>query len=139
MSNEFTSRGFFPVFTSVFNDFERVINESMRTAKTSYPTNIIDLDGKGFRLEVALAGFSKNEIDVEVKDRVLTIRATPAEKQDVVYLRQGISYKNMETTFQLSDKIDISKISVKFVNGLLMVDVPLREDEQTNTRKIKIS
>ena len=65
--NDFINRGFFPVFTNVFRDVERIANESMRTVKTNYPMNIIDLNGRGFELQIALAGFSKENIQVEVK------------------------------------------------------------------------
>lgn len=137
--NDFINRGFFPVFTSVFRDVERVANESMRTVKTNYPMNIIDLNGNGFELQIALAGFSKGNIQVEVKDKILNIKVEPpVTDSETVYLRQGISYRNMETSFQLSDKIDVSKISVKFVDGLLKINVPLKEDAETKTRKIKV-
>lgn len=137
--NDFVTTGYFPVLTTIFNDVERTINETMRTVKTGYPMNIIDLEGNGFELEVALAGFTKDDIQVEVKDSILTIKVEARETKDKVYLRQGISNKGMETSFKLSEKIDVSKITVKFENGLLVVNVPLKKDSETNTRKIKIS
>ena len=101
--------------------------------------NIIDLNGNGFELQIALAGFSKENIQVEVKDKILNIKVEPPVlDSETVYLRQGISYRNMETSFQLNDKIDVSKISVKFVDGLLIINVPLKEDAETKTRKIKV-
>lgn len=136
---DFITRGYFPVLTSIFDDAERVLNESMRTVKMNYPMNIVDLDGKGFELEIALAGFSKDGIQVEVKDSVLNIKVTAPVTKERSYLRKGISYRDMETSFKLSERIDISNITVKFVDGLLIINVPIKKDSETNTRKIEIN
>lgn len=135
---DFITRGYFPILTSIFDDTAKVLNESMRTVKTNYPMNIVDLDGKGFELEIALAGFPKESIQVEVKDSILYVKVSAPITEERSYLRKGISYRDMESSFKLSERIDVSNITVKFVDGLLIINVPIKKDSETNTRKIEI-
>ena len=68
--------GFFPITTTVFKNVERVLNDSLKTENTQYPTNIIDLFHKGYKIEIALAGFSKEDISVEVNGNKLDVNVS---------------------------------------------------------------
>ena len=137
--------GFFPVTTTVFKNVERVINDSLKTEKTQYPTNIIDLYAKGYKIEIALAGFSKEDISVEVNGSRLDVNVyVPSrlvvneDNGDVCYIKHGISYREMSQSFNISEKIDVSNISVQFVDGLLTINLPIKHATEINNRKIEI-
>lgn len=142
MNDFFISRGFFPIISSVFNDVEKVVYDSFKSAKTSYPMNIIDLGEEGFKIEIALAGFSKEDISVDINENVLNINVSVPERlkqvSDEFYIRRGISHREMNQSFQIGEKIDISGVSVCFVDGLLTVNLPLKKVIETNNRKIDI-
>lgn len=141
------TRGFFPVFSSTFEELERFFDDSIKNFKTQYPMNVIKCAESGYRIEAALAGFSKEDISVEVNKNVLNIRASIPDRvikdydetSTNTYIRRGISYRDMNQRFQIGENIDIENITVEFVNGLLSVNLPLKKDTETLNRKIEIS
>ena len=141
------TRGFFPVFSRTFEELERFYDDSIKNFKTQYPMNIIKCVEDGYRIEVALAGFSKEDISVEVNKNVLNIDASVPnrvvrdydETSANTYIRRGISYREMSQSFQIGESIDVENITVEFVNGLLSVNLPLKKDTETLNRKIEIS
>ena len=137
--------GFFPVTTTVFKNVEKVINDSLKTEKTQYPTNIIDLYEKGYKIEIALAGFSKEDISVEVNGSRLDVNVyVPSrlvvneDNENACYIKHGISYREMSQSFNIGEKIDVSNISVQFVDGLLTINLPIKRAKEINNRKIEI-
>jgi HSP20 family molecular chaperone IbpA len=137
--------GFFPVSTAIFEDVERILNNSLKTVKTQYPTNIIDLFHKGYKIEIALAGFSKEDISVEVNGNKLDVNVSVPSRLivneddgDACYIKHGISYREMSQSFNIGEKIDVSNISVEFVDGLLTINLPIKRETEINNRKIEI-
>ena len=102
---------------------------------SAYPMNVVSIkkDGKTVakRLEYALAGFAKNEINVSLKNGVLTIEAehnqNDSENETSEY--NGISYKKMTVSYSLMDNADEDGITSKFENGLLSVTIPFKKEE----------
>jgi len=101
-----------------------------------YPYNIkLVKNEKGeeqqYEIEVALAGVGKNNIDIKVKDTLLSIEVkndgSDAEKNS--YLRRGISQRKGKLTFSLSEKVQKKKIASSYIDGLLKVVVPLAKPE----------
>lgn len=141
------TRGFYPVFSSTLEELERFFDDSIKNFKTQYPMNVIKCAESGYRIDVALAGFSKEDISIEVNKNVLNISASIPnrvikdydETSANTYIRRGISYREMNQSFQIGENIDVSNITVDFVNGLLSVNLPLRKEFETLNRKIEIS
>lgn len=126
------------------NWFEQVVNEinsaQIYNTDSSYPYNIIltkdDTDApKEYTIEMALAGISRDNISVKVREGVLIINVHKPE-EDVdnkkQYLRQGISQKKSSTKFTLSKDVDGRGITSTFVDGLLRVVVPCVQPETQN-------
>lgn len=126
------------------NWFEQVVSElnsaQIYNTDSSYPYNIIltkdDSDTpKEYTIEMALAGISKENISVKVREGVLIINVQkPEEEVDgkKQYLRQGISQKKSSTKFTLSKDVDGRNITSTFVDGLLRVVVPCVQPETQN-------
>ena len=99
--------------------FQRL--ESIATAGSNYPPyNVINGPDGRTSLEIALAGFSAGDIEVETERNVLTVsaRKSPEEKERD-YTHRGISYKTFSRNWQMSDDVEIEDVS--YVDGLLTI------------------
>lgn len=101
--------------------FDRL--EAMSGHNTSYPPyNLIKHDGSNYEIEIALAGFKANEIEVSTEQNILKV-ASKIEKRDSErnYLHKGLSKRAFSNTWQLSD--DVKVVGVDFVDGLLSISL----------------
>jgi len=117
--------------------FDETFNrlEALAGAGKSYPPyNVVHgSDGRTI-LEVALAGFSREDIGVETERNVLTIsaRKSPEEKERD-YAHRGISYKTFSKNWQLADDVEVE--DVDFVDGLLTVILKKELPERQRRKK----
>jgi len=110
-------------------------------ALAEFNTDIID-DGKNYVLEADLPGFSKGDINVDVKGDVLTISAerhTETERRDknsksVCCERSYGSYRRQ---FDISG-VDADKISAKYTDGVLKLTMPKKEEQSPDSRRLSI-
>jgi molecular chaperone IbpA len=123
--------------------FDRMFDELNRTFANSRtdnypPHNVVKLDDTHYVIEVAVAGFAETEIDVELKENVLTVRGeqTKTEKE-VEYLHKGISARNFTRTFTLADNMKVCGATVK--NGILAVALEQIVPEEQKPKKIQIT
>lgn len=105
-----------------FNEtFNRL--EALAGGGTNYPPyNIVNGSDGRTTLEVALAGFSREDIEVETERNVLTVSAkkAPADKERN-YEHKGISYRTFSRNWQMGDDVEVE--SVDFVDGLLTISL----------------
>ena len=107
--------------------------------QTSYPPyNIETLAEDKYRISMAVAGFSQEEISIEVKESSLTINGHKPEKEegDRKFLHKGISERNFERRFQLGDHVKV--LTADMENGLLHVELERVIPEAKKARKIEI-
>jgi molecular chaperone IbpA len=109
-------------------------------ATPSYPPYNIERTGENaYRISVAVAGFTDDDLFIEVKESVLTIRgekkASEERKGDVLY--QGIAARSFERRFQLADGVQV--IGAALENGLLHVDFVREIPEAKKPRRIEIA
>ena len=118
--------------------FDRLFDELGRTfanskAENYPPYNIIKVDEHNWAIQVAVAGFGEDELDVEFKDNILTITGEKQEKDEQEYLHRGISARTFTRTFTLNDNVKIQGATV--VNGILAVSLEhIVPDEQKPTK-----
>ena len=109
--------------------------EALAGAGKSYPPyNVVHgHDGRTI-LEVALAGFSEKDIEVETERNVLTVsaRKSPEEKERD-YAHRGISYKTFSKNWQMADDVEVE--SVEFIDGLLTVTLKKELPEKQKRKK----
>ena len=89
------------------------------TATNYPPYNIIVRDGETFDLEIALAGWSREDIEVATERNVLTVSARRSGTDDREYAHKGISQRSFAKNWQLADDAVVD--SVKYENGLLTI------------------
>lgn len=104
----------------------------------SYPPYNIELTGEDqYRITMAVAGFDRSELNIEVNQNNLTISANKEpEKEERQYLHQGIAARNFERRFQLADHVEVKNAT--FENGLLHIDLKREIPEAMKPRTIEI-
>jgi len=108
------------------------------TSAPSYPPyNIELLSENAYRITMAIAGFSQDDINIEIKEQSLTITGNKIEDKSAEYLHQGIAARNFERVFKLADHVEVSGASL--TNGLLHVDLKRELPEAMKPRSIKIT
>ncbi|MBR0686049.1 Hsp20 family protein [Bradyrhizobium manausense] len=114
-----------------------VLDEVQRTADESYPPyNIERLDENRFRISVALAGFTQDEIALTVEQNVLTLEGRKAEKEAKNFLHRGISARSFRRLFTLADHVEVD--SARFEQGLVIIDLLREIPEAMKPRRIPI-
>jgi len=117
-----------------FNEtFNRL--EALAGGGTNYPPyNIVNGPDGRTTLEVALAGFSREDIEVETERNVLTVsaRKTPADKERK-YEHKGISYRTFSRNWQMGDDVEVE--SVDFSDGLLIISLRKELPEKQKRKK----
>ena len=118
--------------------FDRLFDENVVT--TNYPPyNIVKTSDEKYAIEIAIAGFSKDDIEIETKENTLVIKTSDKEeedKNDVEYLHKGISARAFKRSFSLADDVVVK--GATFENGLLIVDLERIIPEEKKPRKISI-
>lgn len=118
-----------------------LINAAARadSAAPSYPPfNIEEVGENAYRIELAVAGFSDEELEIEVKDSTLTISGRKLDTDEGrAFLHRGIAQRAFERRFQLADHVIVEGAALK--NGLLVVDLKRELPERLKPRKIEIA
>jgi molecular chaperone IbpA len=110
------------------------------SAQTYPPYNIERTGEDSYRVSLAVAGFSEDEIDIESHRNVLTVKgehkdSANGEGSEVIY--RGIAARSFERRFQLADHVEVTGAVLK--NGLLHVDLKRNVPEELKPRKIAVS
>lgn len=122
-------------FDRVFDRLVDYTNNNM--ASTGFPPyNIKKVGDYGYEIELALAGFGKEDIEVEVANGVLTIRSVKDNSDEPEVLHRGISYRKFNRKYTLAD--DIIVTGAKLENGLLLVQLEQVVPEEKKARLIDI-
>ncbi len=132
---------FAPFYRSAIG-FDRLFQALDRSvgfdSESTYPPYNIERTGENaYRITLAVAGFSQDELKIEVKEQTLSITGEKtAETADKTYLHRGIAARAFERRFQLADHVDAT--GAKFENGLLHVDLVRNVPESKKPRTISI-
>ena len=118
-------------FDTVFDRLSQNIDNS------SYPPyNIRKVGEFDYTIELALAGFSKKDIEVKVVEGVITIKSIKENSEDDETLYLGISYRKFTKKFSLADDMEVK--GAKLDNGLLSIDLERIVPEEKKPRTIDI-
>ena len=113
----------FTPFTVGFDDlFDRLFDMEVNTSSGYPPYNIIKADDYNYHIEIAVAGFNKDQIEVELSDGVLTVRSKikdPKANESQNIIHQGISQRNFVRKFTLSDEIRVKSADLN--DGMLKI------------------
>ena len=137
-----------------FDDVERLLERLAKAPGDSYPPYNIervaikavglangkpadkpDLRSEILRITVAVAGFTRGQLDITLEDSQLTIRGRQEDDKSRIYLHRGIAARQFQRTFVLADGIEVQSASLN--NGLLSIDL-VRPEPERLIRKIDI-
>lgn len=136
---------FTPLYRS-FVGFDRMANlidsaaQHASTGNSYPPYNVVQISENAYRIELAIAGFSQDEIELESYENVLTVagkRAPVADNDEAEYLHRGIAERGFERRFQLADHVIVENADLK--NGLLVISLKRELPEALKPRKIAIN
>lgn len=131
--NAFRAHPSFIGFDRLFRDLET----SSDKAANYPPYNIVYFDDKDkFNIEVAIAGFSMEDIDIELRDQVLTITGSPVHAEDRNYVHKGISSRKFKHSFNLAQYVEVK--SANLANGILTIHLARELPDEKKPRKIAI-
>lgn len=124
-----------------FDDIERVLDRVTKSPGDGYPPYNIEKisrpngGAETIRITLAVAGFSRDQLDVSVEDSQLIIRGKQDDDKSRTYLHRGIAARQFQRTFVLADGIQVKNASLD--NGLLSIDL-VRPEPERLIRKIEI-
>ena len=117
--------------------FDLLENSGLGQGSETYPPfDLIQVDDNRYRINLAVAGFSRDEIDITAQQKQLIVAGKKAEDDEVDYIHRGIANRQFERRFGLADFIKVSDADLK--NGLLSIDLIREIPEAMRPRKISI-
>ena len=124
-----------PLFLG-FEDIEKTFDRLRKSGGEGYPPyNIEQIGDANLRISLAVAGFSMEDLDIEVENNQLVIRGRQAEEDDRIYLHRGIAARQFQRSFVIADGIEVRDASLD--KGLLHIDLE-RVVPESKARKIHI-
>ena len=120
--------------------FDQINNTELLDGQDNYPPyDILQTGEETFRISLAVAGFSPNDIAITAQQNLLTVagRRSSDPKMDQDYLYQGISARAFERKFSLADHVEIESASLE--NGLLQIELARKIPEAMKPRRVEIS
>jgi molecular chaperone IbpA len=114
------------------------------TSSTKYPPyNIVKYDDTNYAIQIAVAGFTRDEISMEYKDGTLTVTGKELKPQDVdsdytppVYLHKGIATRDFNHAFKLADEVEVTEAEI--IDGILYISLLKHIPEHQKAKTITI-
>jgi HSP20 family protein len=134
----------FPVVGRFFDDFfTRELNQKNQGFNYStLPAVNIKEDENGFIVEMAAPGMKKDDFKIELNQNILSISSeleSENKEENERYTRREFSYRSFSRSFNLPDTVDSEKIEAKYKEGVLMLNIPKKEEAKPKSpRFIKI-
>jgi HSP20 family molecular chaperone IbpA len=105
-----------------FDQFERTLDRIAKNSAEGYPPyNIEQVDENRLRITLAVAGFTMDDLSVQIEDNQLVIRGRQADERERIYLHRGIAARQFQRCFVLAEGIEV--IGARLDNGLLDIDL----------------
>ncbi len=111
-----------------FDHLERLLERTAKAAADGYPPyNIEELADDRLRITLAVAGFSRDELNITVEENQLVLRGKQTDANDKTFLHRGIAARQFQRAFVLAEGIEVAGASLE--NGLLIVELTRRKLE----------
>jgi len=124
-----------------FDEFERLLERASKNAGDGYPPYNIERfprhegEGEHFRITLALAGFTREELEITLEESQLIIRGRQKDEEMRSYLHRGIAARQFQRAFVLADGMEVKNANLE--NGLLTIDLERPEPERI-IRRVEI-
>ena len=126
---------FFTPFTSLYRDDVQTSN-----FKHFAPANVKEIEN-GYQLELVAPGFAKEDFKIDLNQNILTIFAEvkkEAEEKAEKYVRREHKLQSFKRSFTLDKTIETEAISAQFVNGVLTLNLPKKEEVKPQIKQISV-
>jgi|TARA_Y100000780_G_scaffold60139_1_gene52423 molecular chaperone IbpA len=129
-------------FDNMFDQFESLLSDGGLSTQSNYPPYNIRKAGKDkYAIEVAVAGFNKDDVEVEYEDNLLTVKTKKVDKavekdMDGEIIHRGISQRSFSRSFTIADDIKVEGAEIK--DGLLTINCEKIVPEQKKRKLIPI-
>ena len=131
---------FSPLYRSVvgFDRLANLLDSAAADSAAGYPPyNIERTDENAYRVEIAVAGFRPDELDIQVKENLLTVTGRKtANDTSRTFLHRGLAERNFERRFQLADYVVVTDAAL--ADGLLSISLKRELPEALKPRRIEI-
>jgi molecular chaperone IbpA len=124
-------------FDQFFDEIERTFN--VQKQDNYPPHNIVRINDTHFMIELAVAGFAEDELDVSLYNNKLIVKGE--RKRDIdeawQYLHRGIASRDFERSFPLNENVEVKQVTVQ--NGIMTINLELVVPEEQKAKKIAIT
>lgn len=112
-----------------FEQLERMVEQAAKSGTEGYPPfNIEQVSDRAYRITLAVAGFSDDDLSITVEDRKLVVRGRQSDKDDDrIFLHRGIAGRQFMKSFVLADGVEVTGAATE--NGLLHIDLERAEPD----------
>ena len=128
-----------PLFSSPlllgFDQLERTLERLAKNAEGYPPYNIERIGEDGLRITLAVAGFTSDDLAIELVENQLSVRGKQTDESTRVFLHRGIAARQFQRAFMLADGIEV--VGARLDNGLLSIDL-VRPQAEPRIRTIRI-
>ena len=129
-----------PLYRSVvgFDRLADLLDSASTEASSGYPPYNIERTGQdAYRIEIAVAGFKTEDLNIEVKENLLTVQGRKVANDEAKrYLHRGLAERNFDRRFQLADYVVVE--DAQLANGLLAISLKRELPEALKPRRIEI-
>tara|TARA_Y100001973_G_scaffold59185_1_gene87123 strand:+ start:188 stop:625 length:438 start_codon:yes stop_codon:yes gene_type:complete len=122
-------------YDRVFDQLQKYVTNNVQSSGFP-PYNIQKGGDYNYTIEIALAGFSKDDIEVEVADGTLSVRSDKKSEPDDYSIHRGISFRRFDRKFTLADDIVVNGANLE--NGLLRIELERVVPEEKKPRLIEV-
>ncbi|WP_109620182.1 Hsp20/alpha crystallin family protein [Sediminitomix flava] len=112
-------------------NFPQFVNEVLATEKrvlNARPAVNIRENDTAFFLELAAPGLLKEDFDIQSENGVLSISVDKKQEEEVKYFKQEFEFNTFKRSFKLPNNVDLVKIQASYKDGILVVNLPKREE-----------
>lgn len=115
-------------------------NASISDYSNSKPAVNVKEDDKSFTLQIAAPGINKNDFEISLENRVLSIEVVKKDEHDVNdFTSKEFNYNSFKRSFSIPKSIELLKINASYINGILKINLPKNKEDQLQPKKfIKI-
>ena len=124
-------------FPSIMEEFfNNNWNTSILDYSNSKPAVNVKEDDKSFTLQIAAPGINKNDFEISLENRVLSIEVVKKDEHDVNdFTSKEFDYNSFKRSFSIPKSIELLKINASYINGILKINLPKNKEDQLQPKK----
>ena len=127
---------FFVGFDDQFNRLQKLHDDITKNIPNYPPYNIRKVDDTHYTIEMAVAGFGQNEIDIEIDGGKLVVKGNVSQEAEDNFLFKGIANRAFTRTFALNDQVEVK--DAELFNGMLKIALERLIPETQKPKKVAV-